>query len=1000
MRVFHSFLCCFLCCFCLNTVYGQEFKHRKFTTTNGLSSTTIYHALQDRNGYLWLATDAGVTRFDGTHFKQYYKEDGLGDNDIIHLLLGRRGEIGFLSYNGVFSFYHNEKIYNPTNQAFLKDAKFGNALFSGFQDSKGNVWFGCKSGEVFRLNARGVVSFGRKPDNKTAKNAAKISPVSFFHEAKDGSIWADGIYKLDKNSLRKANLRYEFVGGNAFFISPDKPNEALFLSKEGFVRMTDSAQELVPTSYAAQKPNAQHYGYLYEDRNGDIWLPTIGDGVYRYRTNNALPDHYLLSQKVSTIIEDHEGNYWFALLGEGLYMLPASYESTLSYNLGRVNAVTTTSDRTAWLGLDDGMIALIDFNSKRTDIKLPMPAGIERAEQNVLQLHRDPQDRIWAMTPNTITVFTRKGSTYSAQNVLSELRYTYKNWSFDNDGTIAIAHSKGVLRSVNHANTALHFDKETNKKNLYPTGIPRFEEVDSFKNKITYSVFLAPNKSLWVGNINGLFEQTANKQIIRYSRYYDEFQEKIKSMALLPDNQTMVLAAEGFGLFFLNDKHLVAKLSRNDSLPDNVCRKTFVADSVIWCTGNHGLTRVSWQNGKYMRVLTYKSADGLLSDEINDVFVAQGEVFVATPKGLNIIRNNPQNVKIAPPRVYIENKDFDAHSLPDTLAVPPFYPNSRFQISYDAVAYREPEALEYRYRLREADQWIVTKNTIQTFSQLTAGNYRFEVQARHLGSRWSDSDFLEFTIYAFWYQTWWITFLALIALGSSIFYAANRLAQREQEKQTTQLQAEKRMIELEQQALQSMMNPHFIFNVMNSVQYFLNHNEKEAANRYLSQFAKMLRTNLEYSNKQYIALEDELAYLKLYLSLEKLRCGDKMNYDFIIENDLDTDMIQLPPMLLQPYVENAIWHGIMPSEKGGTIIINITEEKDDILCIRILDNGVGIDNSKAAKAENPSNHHSLALALTNDRLRIMQQITKRIYSVSIEQISPAGGTEVRMLLSV
>ncbi len=997
-----KYLFAFFLCLFTGLAYSQEFKHRQFTTSNGLSSTTIYHSLQDRNGYLWLATDAGVTRFDGTHFKQYYKDDGLGDNDIIHLVLGRSGEVGFLSYNGVFSFYKNEKIYHPSNNEYLKNANFGTALYSGFQDSKGNVWLGSKSGEVFRLNSRGVTSFGRKPVEKIAKNAKnppKATPVSFFHESSDGSIWADGLYKIEYKHLRKGSFQYEFVGGNAFFASPEKRNEVLFLSEEGIVRMTDTIQELVPSSYLTQKPNVKHYGYLHEDREGNIWLPTIGDGVYCYRSAyaGALPDHYLAGQKVSTVLEDHEGNHWFGLLGEGLYMLPANYESTLGYNnLGRVNAVTTTPDRTAWLGLDDAQILLIDLQSQKTALNIPLPTGIDRAEQNVLHIHCDNQHRVWAMTPNTITVFTKQQTKYVAKTILSERRYTYKNWSFGDDGSIAIAHSKGVIRTRTNSSPT-HKD---GRKKIINEGILSFAEVDTFKNKITYSVFLDKKNSLWVGNIDGLFEYTSDQKLVRYSNYYDEFGEKIKSMALLADNQTMVLAAEGFGLFFLNDKHLVGRLSRYDSLPDNVCRRVFVSDSIVWCTGNHGLTRISFKNGKYAQILTYKSADGLLSDEINDVYVAGEEVFVATSKGLNILRGDLQGVAIAPPRVYIENKQFEAKRLPDTLASPPFYPNSRFQINYDAVAYREPEAVEYRYRLRERDHWIATRNTTQTFSQLTAGNYRFEVQARHLGSKWSDSDYLEFTIYPFWYQTWWMTFLGLVTLGVSVFYAASRLAKRQQEKETEQLQAEKRMIELEQQALQSMMNPHFIFNVMNSVQYFLNHNEKEAANRYLSQFAKMLRTNLEYSNKPLIPLENELAYLKLYLSLEKLRCGEKMQYDFEIEEDLDTEYIQLPPMLLQPYVENAIWHGIMPAEKGGKITIRITENENDILCIKIIDNGIGIDNSKATKAENPSNHHSLALTLTNDRLRIMQQITRRVYSVSIVQIAPEGGTEVTMLLSV
>ncbi|MNQ77360.1 Sensor histidine kinase YpdA [compost metagenome] len=194
---------------------------------------------------------------------------------------------------------------------------------------------------------------------------------------------------------------------------------------------------------------------------------------------------------------------------------------------------------------------------------------------------------------------------------------------------------------------------------------------------------------------------------------------------------------------------------------------------------------------------------------------------------------------------------------------------------------------------------------------------------------------------------------------------------------------------LEQQALQAMMNPHFVFNVMNSIQHYINTQNTASANKVLTGFARLIRKNLEICTKSYISLEEELEYLNLYLKLEKNRFGDKLEYIFTIDENIDQEETFIPSMLLQPYVENAIWHGIMPKETGGQIQINIKLQDAFYLNIEIIDDGVGIDNSLKNKKET---HISKGMQLTKERLHLLGQIGAKPIHLSVRQNTTNGTT--------
>jgi sensor histidine kinase YesM len=206
-------------------------------------------------------------------------------------------------------------------------------------------------------------------------------------------------------------------------------------------------------------------------------------------------------------------------------------------------------------------------------------------------------------------------------------------------------------------------------------------------------------------------------------------------------------------------------------------------------------------------------------------------------------------------------------------------------------------------------------------------------------------------------------------------------------------------IRLEQQAtiselkaLRSQMNPHFIFNCLNAIKsYTLNH-DTEGANFYLTKFSKLMRQVLENSRNEKVTLSNELETLRLYMDMEKLRAGDKFNYDIQIADDVETDFIEVPPMLIQPYVENAIWHGLMHKEGIGQVSVILNQKEDKNLIINILDNGIGREKAAVLKSKTATRHKSFGMQITAERMDIIRDLYKIDTTLTIEDLKNADGS--------
>jgi sensor histidine kinase YesM len=235
-----------------------------------------------------------------------------------------------------------------------------------------------------------------------------------------------------------------------------------------------------------------------------------------------------------------------------------------------------------------------------------------------------------------------------------------------------------------------------------------------------------------------------------------------------------------------------------------------------------------------------------------------------------------------------------------------------------------------------------------------------------------------------WIITLSLLVILIIAIGALLYYSW-----KEKRRKRRDLVNQSTITSLEQKALQAMMNPHFVFNVMNSIQHFINQSDVKSANQVLSGFARLARKHLEICMSSTISVQEELVYLRLYLSLEKIRFSNKMDYEITIDENIDTDEILIPSMLVQPFLENAIWHGIMPKEEGGVVKLKFQLQGLDLV-ITIIDDGIGILNSTGMSK---SGHISMGMNLIRERVNLLNKLNKRHIFIDQQQTGDFG-TEV------
>lgn len=351
-----------------------------------------------------------------------------------------------------------------------------------------------------------------------------------------------------------------------------------------------------------------------------------------------------------------------------------------------------------------------------------------------------------------------------------------------------------------------------------------------------------------------------------------------------------------------------------------------------------------------------------------------------------------------------------AQSLDYTKSIDLNYDQNFFSFGFSALSYFQSERNQYAYRLVDFNKdWVnVGNKPLAVFSNVPPGDYQLQVKGSNNDGIWSDVKTISIHISPPFWQTWWFRLLVwgLIITVIVTMYRfqleRNTLKARLEAEEAKRKQKEAelnekeaafklKISETEMAALRSQMNPHFIFNCLNSIQYFTARNESDKASEYLTKFSRLIRLVLENSKSERVTLENELETLRLYIEMEAMRFPQKLQYQIQLADQIESESIQIPPLLLQPFVENAIWHGLMHKNEGGTVRVVVEQPQHDLLHVEIIDDGVGRQKAAEYKSKSATKRKSFGMKITADRIAMINQLYKTHTQINVVDLTDTAG---------
>jgi histidine kinase/YXYXY domain-containing protein/histidine kinase/DNA gyrase B/HSP90-like ATPase/two component regulator with propeller domain len=430
----------------------------------------------------------------------------------------------------------------------------------------------------------------------------------------------------------------------------------------------------------------------------------------------------------------------------------------------------------------------------------------------------------------------------------------------------------------------------------------------------------------------------------------------------------------------------------NEGLPDNFIKSVYPLRNTVWVATASGMASLNTVTGKIARFGKY---DGfpVLPVTTSDLFYDTAAHYLYCGFTDRIVRFNPDSLSYTeqPPSFFIESVHFfndTTYYHPQGTITIPYYKND-ITVTLGTINYNDESNQRIAYRLAGSKDstWIPLSGDIINFNNLSPGTYRLQVQLSAANNRWhTQRQEIEIVITVpFWKTSWFIVLVIGVVLALIyIIYRHNINIVRRTERANEQL------AEAQLTALQAQMNPHFIFNALNSIKRMVLDNETRNASRYLSRFAQMIRLTLNHSKETFVTLQETIEYLHAYLEMEQLRFGSSFSYIIQATGIADEEEITIPTLMIQPLVENAIWHGLMPKNGDKKITIRFEQTMDMVTCT-ISDNGIGIGESEKRKRANKQ--PSVGLENLRYRIKIMNEKYNMNCTLAITDLCQGNGNE-------
>lgn len=939
---------------------GQKYSFVTYSTEQGLPQSQVNEIVQDDQGYLWIGTLGGLAKFGGDKFATYSSNDGLLNNRITSLdffentlWIGQEGGISYMKNNKIKSIAF-EGVELPKSQRVSKILRFkekilvcsyGGGLFELKNDKLLRIKLPFKKSDNDRIRAayvyQGHLYLATRKGILVSSNAKSFTIMEWskeinfsdLHGRADLLVFAsydNGVYMMNMISGIIEHYEREKLNSKISGCYIDRSSMIWLNTREGVIRI-DQSGKLSFLDHSNGLP-VNRISCFYDDKDGNIWLGSQGKGIFRFPgetfkyfdQETGFPTDLFI-----TGFQDKNGDYYYGTFDQGVIKRSKKGEIEAIDNTGKmIWASIDNVDGKHWFGAQSGLIE-IDRNGASNTYFPESNANIPG--RKITSFYKTSGNSMYLGGSRGVSL--------------------YKNGVFKKLGA-GTKFNTGVVRDIEMINNTLYC---ASNLGLLKYSDAEFHVVEG-ADQIIFNVEADNLGALWYGTEEGLYRM---------------FKEKIERVSLSDDPGSNFIG-------FLNYR-----------------------EGKLYVGTNNGLFILSDLNRDKQNIERFGMDDGIVDLETNlnsGFFDLKGDFWFGTASGLVCFRESKFSTKQAKPKVNVTSilLNYESFSyseygaeltkmgLPKQLNLP--YTKNNLIFELDGISLTNHKGLRYQFWLEGLrDSWSTpVENPTITFTSLPAGSYTLHIRCVDIDGLFSDEIHFSFTINQAFYKTWWfIVLCALMLTCLTLLVFRIRLKRIDERNEKEKLGYLAKLQILEQQSLNASMNRHFTFNALNSIQYFINTQDKASANKYLTNFAKLIRKNLDSVTKEgnAITLEEELERLELYLSLESMRFKDRFDYE-INTNEIEIDAVLIPPMIMQPFIENSIIHGILPNEnKKGHIRIDISLDKED-LCISIQDNGIGVDFSLANKVNSGEEHRSQGMEITSKRIELMRKNSEREISLT------------------
>ena len=985
--------------------FPQQLKFSTYTSANGLSQNRGICMAQDRLGYLWMGTQDGLNRFNGKDFVTFFKGNVQRGNlpanyiaalyyDSLNNWLWVGTSSGLCIYNCRADSFYSAAHYFPA--ADTLNGLLIRSIVAG--RNPGEVIVLTHSEGLFICNTQLLKhqQFFQQPATKNRTEAAVVWNKEILVVANKT------LYRLgDTAKIMLANPMLDEVQQIMMW-----QNKLCIVSaKNGLMMIDDFAKPvLMPIDVGSKDADC-----IALDKNNNLWLGTHDAGVIiiepgmqkiLYSFTTAINQYEWPKSFILSIFKDRQNNMWIGSKGGGfsanindrnqfgLIQKPVVAFGKMPSN--NASTIFKPAGNLLYTGILQQGLQVYNVATKQIAYFVN-PAST--ASNTIYGIAASSNNAVWLATHSGLYNFnqeTKKFTHYIDSGVVASLsgEFVYKLKRFD---SLLYSSGRGTV----------YFNLNNKKFSVFKSYI---DTKGNFLNLVLNCADEDDAGNIWMGtNGHGLVKYNVATGKIEIIEEIKSFSKAI--YALYNDNGNLWVAnSNGLIVYDLYHNKIIRTFSIANGMPGNAIASVEKdAAGNFWCGSNVGLIKIDGQTNS---VTLIKASAGLPSNEFNidcSTSDSLGNLYFGGFNGVSFFNPSKFSINQFSPAPVIESikisniEMYLAESISYVTEIGLSHLQNFITLQYGVTNFIDHEECLYKYRLDGVDEnWVDAGNrTIVNYAGLKPGKYLFQLQSSNSRGIWS-SAITKLTIViapAFW-QTWWFILLIIFLAAVAVILIVNRRIQNIKDRSAIK----QKISDTEMAALRAQMNPHFMFNCINSIDAFIYNNDKYNATLYLNKFAKLLRNILDSSKQNTVLLSKDVDTLQLYIELEELRHENKFSSKITVQPALMQSDYKVPPLIIQPFVENAILHGLKNKTGNNGILVITIKKVGDTIQYTIEDNGIG---REAAKLITQTKQSSYGMDMGIDRIKLFNNETAA--SLKIEDLNEHGmptGTKITVNLKI